>query len=147
MSARNDVPPESVGVELTDDGVVVEYTDGRETFYHGVPTVHEGTLRCQPGKDVHVLITDPTETEGVMVYVNDLKTHDEILEATGVGRVILEDGETEELFPGVTVEADGYAIEVSADPAVAGGRVFVFVEDELGERSYELFGPDGGPSD
>jgi hypothetical protein len=142
MPARSDVPPDTVGVELTEDGVFVEYTDSRRTFYNGVPRRHEGTLRCQPGKDVQVLITDPTETEGVMVYVNDLKTHDEILESSGVGRVILADGDQEELFPGVEVAADGYAVEVSADPAVAGGRVFVFVEDELGERSYELFGSD-----
>lgn len=142
MPARSDVPPDTVGVELTDDGVFVEYTDGRRTFYNGVPSRHEGTLRCQPGKDVQVLVTDPSETEGVMVYVNDLKTHDEILESSGVGRVILEDGDREELFPGVEVAADGYAVEVTADPEVAGGRVLVFVEDELGERSYELFADD-----
>lgn len=138
MSARNDVPPDTVGVELTEEGVYVEYTDGRRTFYHGVPQLHEGTLRCQPGKDVQILITDPTETEGVMVYVNDLKTHDEILEATGVGRVLLDDGEQEELFPGVEVAVDGYSIEVTADPEISGGRVFTFVEDELGEEAYEL---------
>lgn len=140
MSARNDVSPESVGVELTDEGIFVEYTDGRRTFYHGVPQRHEGTLRCQPGKDVQVLVCDPTETEGVMVYVNDRKTHDDILESTGVGRVLLDSGETAEIFPGVDVTADGYAIEVTADPAVTRGRVFVFVEDEMGERSFELFG-------
>lgn len=140
MSARNDVSPESVGVELTDEGIFVEYTDGRRTFYHGVPQRREGTLRCQPGKDVQVLVCDPTETEGVMVYVNDRKTHDDILESTGVGRVLLDSGETAEIFPGVDVTADGYAIEVTADPAVTRGRVFVFVEDEMGERSFELFG-------
>lgn len=142
MSARNDVSPETVGVELTDDGIFVEYTDGRRTFYHGVPQRHEGVLRCQPGKDVQVLVCDPSETEGVMVYVNDRKTHDDILESTGVGRVILESGESTEIFPGVEVTADGYAVEVTADPAVTRGRVFVFVEDELGEQSYELFGAD-----
>jgi len=139
MSARNDIAPSTLGVELTEEGVYVEYTDGREVFYNGVPQRVEGTLRTNPGKDVHVLVTDPTETEGVLVYVNDLKTNDEILESTGVGRVLLDPGEAEELFPGVTVRADGYAVEVEADPETARGRVFVFEEDELGEYAYELF--------
>lgn len=137
MSARNDVAPGTVGVELTDDGIVVEYLDGREVFYHGPPAKTEDSIRCRPGKDVQVLVTDPTETEGVLVYVNDLRTHDEILKDSGVGRVILESGE-EELFPGVTARVEGYAVEVTADPEVAGGRVFVFEEDARGERSYEL---------
>jgi hypothetical protein len=138
MSARNDVAPSTVGVELSEDGIVVEYLDGREAFYNGVPAKREGSVRCAPGKDAHVLVTDPSGTEGVLVYVNDLKTHDEILEDTGVGRVILEPDDTEELFPGVTVRADGHAVEIEADPETAGGRVFVFEEDEMGERSFEL---------
>jgi hypothetical protein len=151
MSARNDVPPSTLGVELAEEGVYVEYTDGRRAFYNGVPEKVTGTVRCQPGKDVHVLVTDPTETEGVLVYVNDLKTHDDILESSGVGRVLLDPEEEAELFPGVTVRADGYAIEVEADPAEARGRVFVFEEDELGEYAYELFageaeGGDGAES-
>ena len=86
-----------------------------------------------------MLVTDQTETEGVMCYVNDLKTHDEILEQTGVGRVVLEAGEEEELFPGVTVRRiDGNRTEVEADPDMARGRVFVFVEDDWGEESFEL---------
>ncbi|AHG03839.1 hypothetical protein HALDL1_09670 [Halobacterium sp. DL1] len=139
MSARNDIAPSTIGVELDEGGVYVEYTDGRRTFYNGVPEKVHGTVRCRPGKDVHVLVTDPSETEGVLVYVNDLKTHDDILESSGVGRVLLDPGEEEELFPGVTVQVDGYAIEVTADPEEARGRVFVFEEDEIGEYSYELF--------
>jgi hypothetical protein len=139
MSNRNDVPPGTVGVDLVEEGVVVEYTDGRTTLYRGAPTVETGTLRTGPGKECHVLVTDPTETEGVMCYVNDYKTHDEILEGTGVGRVILDGGEEEELFPGVTVRRiDGNRTEVEADPDVARGRVFVFVEDDWGEESFEL---------
>ncbi|NHN59245.1 MULTISPECIES: DUF5796 family protein [Halorussus] len=138
MSARNDVAPDTLGVELTEDGIVVEYADDREAFYRGVPTKEAGTLRTQPGKLVQILVTDPTETEGVMTYVNDRNTHDEILEETGVGRVMLDPGEEEELFPGVTVRMDGYAIEIEADPETARGRVFVFEEDELGEQSYEM---------
>jgi hypothetical protein len=74
-----------------------------------------------------------------MVYVNDLRTHDEVLESTGVGRVILDEGGSEELFPGVTVRRPGtQRTEVSADLSVARGRVFVFAEDDWGEDSYEL---------
>ena len=109
MSAphRNDIAPASVSVALREEGVEVEYLDGRVTFYHGVPQVVEDTLTTAPGKEAHVLVTDPTETEGVLLYVNDLKTHDEILEQTGVGRVILGEGEEEELFPGVTARRPG----------------------------------------
>ncbi|GGL23353.1 hypothetical protein GCM10009037_03630 [Halarchaeum grantii] len=142
MSYRNDVAPETLPVELTEDGIVVTYADGRETFYHGAPERHEGTLRTSPGMNVQVLVCDPTETEGVMLYVNDRNTHDDILEGTGVGRVMLEPGETEEVFPGVTVEMDGYAAEITADPEVARGRVFVFEEDEMSEYSFELFAPE-----
>ena len=138
MSARNDVAPDTLGVELAEDGVVVEYTDGREAYYRGVPERVTETLQTTPGKLVQVLVTDPTETEGVMMYVNDRDTHDEILESTGIGRVLLDSGEEEELFPGVTVRLEGYAVEVEADPEVARGRIFVFSEDERGESSYEL---------
>lgn len=139
MSNRNDVPPGTVGVDLVEQGVVVEYTDGRTTLYRDPPTVETGTLRTGPGKECHVLVTDPTETEGVMCYVNDLKTHDDILESTGVGRVVLDEGDAEELFPGVTVRRiGGNRTEVEADPEVARGRVFVFVEDDWGEESFEL---------
>ncbi|WP_276301385.1 DUF5796 family protein [Halorussus lipolyticus] len=140
MSARNDVAPDTLGVELAEDGIVVEYTDGREAYYRGVPKKVTGTLRTQPGKLVQVLVTDPTETEGVMMYVNDRDSHDEILESTGIGRVLLNPGEEEELFPGVTVRLAGHSVEVEADPEVARGRVFVFSEDGRGEASYELVG-------
>ena len=143
MSARNEIPPSTIGVELLEHGVEVEYLDGRTTLYRGVPRKVEDSLRTGPGKDTHVLVTDPSETEGVMMYVNDLKTHDSILESSGVGRVILEEGDEEELFPGVTVRrTPGYRNEVEADPEVARGRVFVFVEDEMGEDSYEFVTPE-----
>ncbi len=136
MSARNNVSPSTIGVRLVEEGVYVEYVDGREVLYHGVPEKVEGAVRTPPGKLVQVLVTDPSETEGVMMYVNDRNTHDDILETTGVGRIFVED-ETE-LFPGVTARMDGHAIVVEADPEVARGRVFVFAEDEMSERSYEI---------
>ena len=137
MSVRSDVSPETLPIELIEDGVAVDYTDGRRAYYRGIPRKTE-SVRAQPGKEVHVLVTDPTETEGVMVYVNDRNTADEILKDTGVGRIMLETGEEEEVFPGVTVRMDGYATVVEADPEVARGRVFVFEEDEMGEASYEI---------
>jgi hypothetical protein len=138
MSARNDVPPDTLGVELTEDGVAVEYLDGREVFYRGVPTKVEGSVRTAPGKDVHVLVTDATGTQGVLLYVNDRKTHDDILDETGVGRVIIENGSEDSLFPGVSASVEAHRVTVDIEPAAVDGRVFVFAEDELGERSYEV---------
>jgi hypothetical protein len=142
MSHRSDIPPDTVSVELTEEGIAVEYLDGRTTFYHGVPTKATASVTTAPGKDTHVLITDETETAGVLVYVNDLRTHDDIIEDSGVGRVILEDGEEDELFPGVTVRDKQMRVEIGVDFDVTDGRVFVFEEDEMGERSYEIVAAD-----
>lgn len=138
MSARNDVAPSTIGVDLVNGGIVVQYLDGREVFYHGPPEPVEGPLTTPPGKEVHVLVTGPDGVEGVMTYVNDRNTHDDILESTGVGRVMLERDDEEELFPGVTVATEAYSIRVDADCSVVDGRVFVFAEDELSEHAYEL---------
>jgi len=138
MSLREDVPPDTLGVELTEDGVAVEYLDGREVFYRGVPEPESGTVRCAPGKDVHVLVTDDTGTQGVLLYVNDRQTRADILEDTGVGRLIVEEGTEELLFPGVTATVESHRVEIEADLAAVDGRVFVFTEDELGEQSYEI---------
>ncbi|MFQ3296017.1 MAG: hypothetical protein ACI8VE_003111 [Natrialbaceae archaeon] len=135
---RSDIPPDTVEVELVDGGITVEYADGRETFYHGVPEPVEDSIRTPPEKEVHVLVTDQNETEGVLTYVNDRKTHDDILQESGVGRVILEDDEETELFPGVTAAVDGHAVVVRADHDVVEGRVFVFAEDPMSEYRYEL---------
>lgn len=138
MSNRSTVSPSTLPIELREEGVLVEYLDGRETFYHGVPEAVEGSVRTRPGTVVQVLVTDPSETEGVLTYVNDRNTHDDILEDTGVGRVLLGPNEQTELFPGVTARTDGYAVIIDADPEIARGRVFVFAEDELAEASYEI---------
>lgn len=139
-SHRSDVPPATVGVELREEGVAVEYVDGRTTLYRGVPERVDGTLTAMSTREIHVLVTDPSETEGVLLYVNDLKTADGILEDSGVGRIVLDSGDREEVFPGVTVEQAGERTVVEANPDVARGRVFVFVEDEWSEESYELVG-------
>ncbi|GAB3664783.1 DUF5796 family protein [Halopiger thermotolerans] len=138
MSARSNVAPSTIGVDFVEGGIVVEYLDGRDVFYHGPPKPVEESITTPPGKDVHVLVTDPDGVEGVMTYVNDRDTHDDILESTGVGRVMLEADDEEVLFPGVTVTTEAYSIRVEADLEVVDGRVFVFAEDELSEHAYEL---------
>ncbi|ELY55083.1 DUF5796 family protein [Natronococcus jeotgali] len=138
MSQRSNVAPSTVGVDFVEGGVVVEYLDGRDVFYHGPPEPVEGAITAPPGKEVHVLVTDPDGVEGVMTYVNDRNTHEEILESTGVGRVMLERDDEEVLYPGVTVSTAGYSIRVEADLEVVDGRVFVFAEDEMSEHAYEL---------
>ncbi|MDJ1434659.1 DUF5796 family protein [Halostagnicola sp. A-GB9-2] len=138
MSMRSNVAPSTLEVDLVDGGIVVHYLDGREAFYHGPPEAVEGSIKTPPGKEVHVLVTDPDGIEGVMTYVNDRNTHDEILETTGVGRVMLEGEDDEELFPGVRVSTEAYSIRVDAEPSLVDGRVFVFAEDEMSEHAYEL---------
>ena len=144
MPQRSDIAPETLRVSLDPEGVEVEYLDGRSVFYHGVPTRREESVVCGPGRDVHVLVTSPDGREGVMVYVNDRNTHDEILESTGVGRILLDGGEKTSLFPGVEAANHGYRIEVTADPEAARGRVFVFAEDEMGEAAYEIVAEGAG---
>ncbi|ADD06945.1 uncharacterized protein Nmag_3395 [Natrialba magadii ATCC 43099] len=138
MSARSNVAPSTITVDLVDGGIVVQYLDGREVFYHGPPEPVAESITTPPGKDVHVLVTDPDGVEGVMTYVNDRDTHDDILEGTGVGRVMLSDDDEEVLFPGVTVTTEAYSIRVDADLSLVDGRVFVFAEDEMSEHAYEL---------
>ncbi len=142
MHARSDVPPDTLPIELTEEGIEVEYKDGRSVFYRGVPTKVEGEVKTAPGKDVHVLVSDKSESQGVLVYVNELNTEDEILEETGVGRVMLEKSEETTVFPGVSVSESQMRIDVKMDTEAVDGRVFVFEEDELGERSFELV-PEG----
>jgi len=147
MSHRSTVSPATLPVDLREEGVVVEYLDEREAYYRGVPQKREGAVRTRPGVLVQVLVTDPTDSEGVLTYVNDRSTHDDILEETGVGRVFVEPGEETELFPGVTARADGHAIVIEGEPEVARGRIFVFAEDEMAEQSYEIVAPEDASDD
>jgi hypothetical protein len=133
---KTDVPPDSVSVELQDGGIAVEYLDGRETFYAGVPEP-VARVRAPPGKEVHVLATSG-DGRGVLVYVDDRRTPDEVLDGAGVGRVLLDRGDETTVFPGVRVERSGHAHVVTADTEALDGRVFVFVEDELSEARYEI---------
>lgn len=142
MTERSDVAPATLPVDLTEGGVAVEYLDGREAFYRGVPQKVAGSVRAQPGKEVHVLVTDEDGVEGAMFYVDDRKTDDEVLEDSGVGRTIVGEDERVQLFPGVEATRDGYAHVVDVDTDVVDGRVFVFVEDQFGEAAYEVVAPD-----
>ena len=146
MEGRSEVAPDTLPIELQEDGVLVEYTDGREVLYRGVPEKVEGALATPPGKDVHVLVTDASDTQGVLVYVNERRTEDEILRDTGVGRVLLDRDERTTVFPGVAVEDVGNGLRVQVeveDPAVVDGRVFAFAEDGMSEHSYEVVPADG----
>lgn len=138
MDGISEIPPDTLSIQLVDGGITVEYTDGHEVFYHGIPTKVTGVHQTAPGKDVHVLVTDASETSGVLVYVNENRTDDVILEGSGVGRVLLDSGEETTLFPGVTVRGTGLRAEIAVDHDVLDGRVFVFEEDEFQESSYEL---------
>lgn len=138
MTVREEVSPATLPVSLVDDGVEVQYKDGREVFYRGVPTKHEGDVRTAPGKDTHVLVTDERGEEGVLTYVNDRQTHADILRDTGVGRVLLDVDEETTVFPGVTVRNEQHRVLVEADMDAVDGRVFVFEEDEMGERAHEV---------
>lgn len=137
MDDFEEVPPDTLSVELVEDGIVVEYTDGREAFYRGVPEQIESPHQTAPGKDTHVLVVDESETSGMLLYVNERRTDGAILEDTGVGRVLLDEGEETTLFPGVTVKGGGLRSEIVADADLS-GRVFVFEEDQFSEHSYEL---------
>lgn len=137
MDGFEEVPPDTLPVDLTESGIVVEYTDGREVFYRGVPERVKSPYQTAPGKDTHVLVTDESEASGVLLYVNERRTDGGILEDTGVGRVLLNEGEEATLFPGVTVEGGGLRSEITM-AADFDGRVFVFEEDQFGERSREL---------
>lgn len=138
MTSHSEVSPATLPVSLTEDGVEVEYADGRTVFYRGVPEAVEGAVTPPPGKDVHVLVTDETESHGILVYVDERTTEDEILEDTGVGRVLLGRDDETTVFPGVTVRRGDVRVEIEADPDAIDGRVIVFAEDPVGERAYEL---------
>lgn len=138
MNRASEVSPSTLPVELTEGGIGIEYLDGRQVFYHGVPSKTAEGHRTTPQMDVHVLVTDQDGTEGILVYLNDRKTDGEILEDSGVGRVLLADGESTSVFPGVTVSRDGFVFEIDVDIETVDGRVFVFEESEMAERRYEI---------
>lgn len=137
MEDFEEVAPDTLPVQLTEAGIVVEYTDGREVFYRGVPETVDPPHETAPGKDIHVLVTDESETSGVLFYVDERRTDASILEDTGVGRVLLDPDEESTLFPGVVVRGGRLRSEIDVDDDTT-GRVFVFEEDQFVEHSYEV---------
>lgn len=135
---HSEIPPETLAVDISDGGITVEYTDGREVFYRGDPELVDSPHQTAPGKDIHVLVTDESANTGVLVYVNERKTEDEILESSGVGRVLLDDGAETTLFPGVTIRGGGLRNEIIIDDTLVDGLVFVFEEDQFEELAYEV---------
>jgi hypothetical protein len=138
MVTFSEVPPDTISIRLVNGGIAVEYIDGREVFYHGVPEESETPHTTTPGKDVHVLVTDESETTGILVYVDERTTEADILESSGVGRVLLEKGETRTLFAGVEATRNDMRYDIAVDDDLVDGRVFVFEEDQFAEASYEL---------
>lgn len=138
MQEFSDIPPDTLSVSLVDGGILVEYLDGRDVFYHGEPRPVEPPHQPAPGKHVHVLVTDASETQGALLYVNEKTTTDEILEQTGVGRVLVAEDSDRMLFPGVSVSRGSLRFEIDVDHDAVDGRVFVFEEDQFEEFSYEL---------
>lgn len=138
MTSHTEVAPDTLSLRLTDGGIVVEYLDNREVFYHGVPDPTETPHLTAPGKDIHVLVTDESETSGVLLYIDERRTEAAILEGSGVGRILLEPGESRTTFPGVEVQRNDLRYEIDVDDALVDGRVFVFEEDQFEEQSYEL---------
>lgn len=138
MRHRSNVSPDPLPVEATDAGIVLEYQDGRRVEYGATSRRPSGDIEATTAYEIHVLVTDEAPTEGVMVYVNDYNTSDDILESTGVGRLILGDGEQAAVYPGVTARRDGERITISTDAEAVEGRVYSFVENQLDERAYRL---------
>lgn len=138
MTSFSEVPPSTLSIRLTDGGIVVEYLDNREVFYHGVPEPASTPHQTAPGKDIHVLVTDESETSGIVMYVDERTTGAEILESSGVGRILLDQGERKSLFAGVEAKRNDLRYEIDVDEDLVDGRVFVFEEDQFSEQSYEL---------
>ncbi len=138
MAARSNVSPVPLQLEARDPGIAVRYLDGRLVEYATPIADADHEVGANITYAIHVLVTDESETEGVMVYLNDYDTSDDVLESTGVGRILLEEGESASVYPGVTASRSGDRIDVGADAAAVAGSVLVFVENQLEERAYRL---------
>ena len=140
MSDRSNVSPVPLPVAHDDRGIVIEYLDGRRVTYRAPVTSTDGSVRGTVTREIHVLIVDQSSDDGIMVYINDYDTDDAVLETSGVGRVILADGEEEAIFPGVRVSRVREHVDVRVDEQLSDVDVVVFVEDDRGEQAYRLSG-------
>jgi len=133
----HEVDPETLTVTIDENGVEITYDDGRTVRYRGVPVGRGESVRVPARRRIHVLGTDADGTSGALVYLTDRRTHEAVLEESGVGR-LFPDGSGRTVLPGVTAALDGSDIVIRADPDAVPGRVFVFEEDERTEHGYEL---------
>lgn len=138
MRHRSNVSPAPLTVDRDGDGIEVRYRDGRTVRYADPVPADGERIAANTAYEIHALVTDPDGSEGVMVYVNDHDTSDDILESTGVGRLLLEPGEEAAIYPGVTAARSRERITVRADPDAIDGSLYVFVENELEERAFRL---------
>lgn len=138
MRHRSNVSPVPLSVERRPEEVVLTYLDGRVVTYAGPFEPRDGSVTANRSFAVHVLVVDHDTDQGVMTYVNDLDTSDDILESTGVGRVILDDGDREVLYPGVEVRRSGEEVTVTTDETVDDAAVYTFIENARGEAGVIL---------
>lgn len=136
MEARSNVTPNPLPLEIEDSTISIQYQDGRVVTYHGPIEERDATVSATLTYEIHVLVTDGTE--GSIVYVNDYDTSDEVLEATGVGRVIISESDSASVYPGVTASRRGERITIEVDRGAVAESVYVFVENQLEEHAYQL---------
>ena len=138
MESRTNVSPIQIQIEVDETAITLLYLDGRSVHYRAPIRDESTSVRAAQTYEIHVLVTDREQTHGYMTYINDLDTTDDILRATGVGRVLLADGASATIHQGVTAQRDGETIEVNVRDTVVPGTVYVFVEHQLEERAYRL---------
>lgn len=141
MTYRTNVSPTFLPVRKQGSQIELTYLDGRVVTYSGPFNSSLDTIEANRSVEVHVLIVDHDFTEGMMVYINDYDTIDDILESSGVGRIILADESVESLYPGVQVSRDGERIRVNASDAPSDIWVYAFIESQLTENAYRLSAP------
>lgn len=142
MQHRSNVSPVPLTVERSAEAVRVHYLDDRVVTYRGPFEERDGELAANRSFEVHVLVIDPESGDGIMTYVNDYDTTDPILESTGVGRVLIEDGQHEAIYPGITATLAGETVRVTVDETAADMWVYGFVENDRGEAGMVLARPD-----
>lgn len=138
MSPLGNVSPASLPVHAGDEGIEITYLDDRRVTYRATPESTQSPVRVQERSQVHVLIVGPDGDAGRLVSINDRKTSNNILERTGVGRVLLDDGGEATLAPGVDVHRSGEELIVHVSPVVGERRILVFVDTQRHEHAYEV---------
>ena len=141
MQHRSNVSPVPLTVERSTEAVSLQYLDDRVVTYRGPFDEHQSDLTANRSFDVHILVIDPDTGDGIMTYINDYDTSDAILESTGVGRVLIDDGQREVIYPGITATLEGEAINVSIDSSTDDVWVYAFVENDRGESGLILASP------